>query len=451
MFSQVVLAASRDEGTVTTWDLDNGSVQTTYKQNACCRNGLRTVGRDYFVASQMGRGVLHFWTWHKEQVHLRCFTKEPLLCVAATPCGSFILGGSGKGSIFCWDATSGLLLREWVAHYKAVTCLAFSSDGHVLLSGGDDAAVNSWLLSDVLSTENYGMVAAVLQPFCSWSEHTLPVTSICCGTGGINSVAVSAALDRSCKVYSLHLRTVLLSVALPVSLHAVALDPGQFAFFAGGSDGRVFEVPLADPLRAHPGGPEFATIEPHADAVTSVSVAPDGCHLVSGSEDGTVAVIEIRSRQIVRRLSAQGKGPVASVLAIERPAWMPAGTRNVDGGKAARSKGPSRPQPLAPLQKYATESASERWLGPTVLLTGSAELRLDADGTAMMPTPPMVSTGGGDSARDPTGALQMCDSGDEVQRLRRQLAETTEALEHMKQVHSSLHKYCVQEILGSDQ
>lgn len=35
------------------------------------------------------------------------------------------------------------------------------------------------------------------------SEHTLPVTSIHVGLGQANAIAVTASLDRSCKIWSL--------------------------------------------------------------------------------------------------------------------------------------------------------------------------------------------------------------------------------------------------------
>lgn len=42
-------------------------------------------------------------------------------------------------------------------------------------------------------------------------EHTLPVTCVVMGTGGINALVASASLDRTVKLYSLTLKNVLLA------------------------------------------------------------------------------------------------------------------------------------------------------------------------------------------------------------------------------------------------
>ncbi len=47
--------------------------------------------------------------------------------------------------MFC-KVASGRLLRVWPAHYKAVSCLVFSEDDSLLISGADDGLVNVWPL-----------------------------------------------------------------------------------------------------------------------------------------------------------------------------------------------------------------------------------------------------------------------------------------------------------------
>lgn len=42
---------------------------------------------------------------------------------------------------------TGNLLRTFDAHYKRVSVLRFVNDDTALVSGGDDAGVNVWLLS----------------------------------------------------------------------------------------------------------------------------------------------------------------------------------------------------------------------------------------------------------------------------------------------------------------
>jgi WD40 repeat protein len=41
---------------------------------------------------------------------------------------------------------TGRLLRLWPGHYKTVTCLVFSDDDSLLISGADDGLINVWPL-----------------------------------------------------------------------------------------------------------------------------------------------------------------------------------------------------------------------------------------------------------------------------------------------------------------
>eukprot|EP00193_Tetraselmis_chui_P013812 CAMPEP_0177773050 /NCGR_PEP_ID=MMETSP0491_2-20121128/12608_1 /TAXON_ID=63592 /ORGANISM="Tetraselmis chuii, Strain PLY429" /LENGTH=383 /DNA_ID=CAMNT_0019291019 /DNA_START=70 /DNA_END=1221 /DNA_ORIENTATION=- len=383
MEKQVVLVACKQDVAVTAWDLATGTLLVTYKQNASPCNALCTLGKDYWMAAQMKNRAIHFWAWHKDQVHQRSFLKEQLLCVAASACGKYIVGGAASGTVYCWDVGSGQLMREWHAHYKAVNALSFTSDGHMFLSGGDDSTLNCWLLMNVLdysahATSNSGR----LQPFQSWSDHTLPITSIACGAGGIHGVVCSASLDRTCKIYSLVSGSVLQAFAFPASIHSLALDYGETSLFAGGGDGRIFQVQLGstpEERETDVDGTDnsFSTLEGHTRTVTSLSSSPDGCSIVSGSEDGRVCVFDIRSRQVIRVINTHSKAPVSSVLVIQRPALMASGTRSMDAGVGGKSRrGPARPEPLASLSKYINTSKNAMWQGPMVILEGEGDVAI---------------------------------------------------------------------------
>ena len=53
------------------------------------------------------------------------------------------------GKIFLWNVTTGEQLRAWDAHFKKVTALRFTDDDSFLVSGGEDAVINVWLLAQV--------------------------------------------------------------------------------------------------------------------------------------------------------------------------------------------------------------------------------------------------------------------------------------------------------------
>ncbi|PRW33905.1 ROOT INITIATION DEFECTIVE 3 [Chlorella sorokiniana] len=397
----VLLVASSVESNITVWDVSTGTALTSFKSNACPPNGLSLLGRDYLVAAQAARGgSLHFWAWHKDQPHQRCFAAEQLTAVAATRDGVYCAAGGASGAVFVWETSSGRLLRTWPAHYKAVTCLAFSDSGAVLVTGGEDTLVNAWLLADVLDAtagQQLQMGGPLLQPLASWSDHTLPVSCLAVGAGDAGAIVVSGSHDRTVKVRSLAGGSggLLRSVALPSPVHSLALDPGEHALYAGCASGSIYEValvggPAADAAADSSGGLEgaaaaaaaaaggggaYPALEGHSTMVSCLGFTPDAAYLISGSADHSVRVWELRSRQQVRLLPNPVKGPVSALLALPQPPFMQVGGSHAasSSGNGGGKRGPKRPQPLAPFCKYPNAPGTLKpWEGGLVLLDGSA-------------------------------------------------------------------------------
>lgn len=467
MHQQVALvASSADGGNITTWDVSTGTLLATYKTNASPRNSFCRLGRDYLMSSQLGKGSLHFWSWHKDHVLQRAFTVEPMQAVAATPDGMYVAGGGASGTIYLWATGSGQLLRSWPAHYKGVTSLVFTQhSGGLLLSGGEDTVVSTWLLMDVLdaSLSQQAMQQQPTAPLFSWSEHTLPVTSIHVGAGQANAIAVTASLDRSCKIWSLAQGTLLRSLTFPAAIYSVRTDPGDHALYAGAGDGRIFETSLVGEVtdgegigQRHEAG--YFTLEGHSAAVTCLATTTDANQIVSGSDDGVVTVWDLQTRQPIRTLQKAGKGAVTGLLVLDRPAFLTAG----QGGRGDKSsssayssiakKGPPRPQPLAPFSKYyGSAGGLKAWDGVPVVVDGSTPYRgtVSASGFASTNTGQHQATCS--IATDMTDAEPMESLGlvAENERLRKLLQEAQHASELWRHLHTELHSACVTKLLKS--
>ncbi|GFH21551.1 uncharacterized protein HaLaN_18880 [Haematococcus lacustris] len=309
----------------------------------CC------LGADYFAAVQNNKDTVLFWTWHKDQVVQRSFAQEKLTALAASTCGALLAGGGASGTVYMWETASGRLLRSWPAHYKAVTCLAFTCSASLLVSGSEDTLVSSWLLHDLLdASQDLGSPADSRPlPLHSWSSHSLPVTALALGAAGHEAAGLvaSASLDRSVKLHRLSDGALLATVALPVAATAVVVDAGEHALYVGGADGSVYEVSLvgevADLQQQQPNGtggsqlgaqrPSWlqaggaglgesgALLHPHARMaahsreVTALAMSLDGELLVSGSEDGSAVVWDLRSRQPLHTLTTPFKLPLVRV------------------------------------------------------------------------------------------------------------------------------------------
>jgi len=79
--------------------------------------------------------------------------------VAFSPQGDFLAAAVDDGRLYLWRVEQGveqadpnheLPFRTVDAHQRAVTCLAFSPDGHILASGGLDASVRLWEVEELL-------------------------------------------------------------------------------------------------------------------------------------------------------------------------------------------------------------------------------------------------------------------------------------------------------------
>ena len=75
--------------------------------------------------------------------------------------------------------------------------LAFTDDGEVLISTGEDASVAVWAMATVVALGG-GMTAPT--PRYTWREHALPVTDIAMGAGGALGWVATVSLDQTCKV-----------------------------------------------------------------------------------------------------------------------------------------------------------------------------------------------------------------------------------------------------------
>lgn len=210
---------------------------------------------------------------------------------------------------------------------------------------------------------------------------------------------------------------------------------------------------------------------------------------VTGSDDGTVRVWDLRSRQATRVLSAPGKAPVSAALVVQWPAYLQ-GMGQAAAGSAGRA-GPARAQPLAPLSKFPnTPGILKPWEGAPVVLDGGCPIQgisalsgllqgslggssgADAAAAAAALVPGMgqqagvpppfgvafasgqgvaagsavaggAATAAGAAAAPDAAALQ-----EQVAQLQDQLRTAQQSAGEWQRLHSELHEFCMQQVLA---
>jgi WD40 repeat protein len=196
--------------------------------------------------------------------------------LAIHPNGELLASGTWK-EIKLWNLGSGDLLGSIPAHLDAVTTLAISPDGRLLISGSNDATLevrNLQELTEAIASD----------------RDTSPIQIVEAHSEGINALAIAA--DGKTLV-------------------------------SGSSDGglKVWDLNAyaASPLRLR------HTLAGHENDVRSVAIAPDGERLASGSLDKTIAIWNLKTG----RLLSTDNPDLGTVLAV---AISPDGELLVSGG-----------------------------------------------------------------------------------------------------------------------
>ncbi|TXG60874.1 hypothetical protein EZV62_012237 [Acer yangbiense] len=147
----VIASSSIAEAGVGCWDLDSGTEQLRYKSCASTPHGLTCVGQRFVASSQLCQssttsGSVLYWSWSKPQAAVKSFPSELIKPFVSNSVDTYIVGGGQSGDIYLWEVETGRLIKKWHAHYRAVTCLVFSSDDSLLISGSEDGCVRVWSL-----------------------------------------------------------------------------------------------------------------------------------------------------------------------------------------------------------------------------------------------------------------------------------------------------------------
>ncbi|RIB17367.1 WD40-repeat-containing domain protein [Gigaspora rosea] len=349
MLTELVLTTSLSDSTIQVWDFKTGTLLTSFKQNICYQHGLALIpfpGQPnrvgLIIAAQCDKALLHVYSWQKDQPYRKIICPEKLVSVAISNQGAYCACGTDNGKIYIWELSTGILCRVYDAHYKKISVLKFTNDDTALISGSEDAGVNVWLTCSILNVSTDESPA----PFHSWSEHSLPITDLICGIGSFRTARVlTSSLDHTCKLWDLSSGHLLTTFVFPTAINAIALDPAERMFFAGGRDNLIYQVNLYRKLENRiynaSGQPGFeitavggaGVVEDvasehddkrglifrgHGMPITTLSLSYDATLLLSGSQDETVKVWDIASRQMIKNFTHL-KGPIVNIQTFIKP------------------------------------------------------------------------------------------------------------------------------------
>lgn len=173
-----------------------------------------------------------------------------------------------------------------------VYTVAFSPDGQLLASGGDDNAVILWNVADGSEREVF-------------TEHSKSVTSVMFSPNG--QLLASASLDGFVRLWYVSAEHQRNSLRHSDWIESVAFSPNGKVLASSGGD-QEGSVTLWDVRQKR----RIATLPGHRSLVESVAFSPDGQLLASASRDRTIKFWDVDS-QYMRKTLAGHKNVVHAV------------------------------------------------------------------------------------------------------------------------------------------
>ena len=199
--------------------------------------------------------------------------------VALTPDGRIVTGGE-DGKIAIWQADSPVPQRVLEGHVAPIVSLAVSPDGTVLASASWDRTIRLWPLA--------GGEPRVLE------DHQQNVNGVAFTPDG--KALVSAAYDLTLRIWPLDGGPPTV-ITLPTPLNSVAVS-SDGEIVAGGADGRVFFFSAS--------GEPHGEIDSGQTPIVTIAVSADSALVAAAGIRGSVAIIDRRTRTVVRTLVGPG-------------------------------------------------------------------------------------------------------------------------------------------------
>lgn len=207
-------------------------------------------------------------------IHSLSITDYAIQTVCFNNTGDWIsLGSANLGQLLVWEWQSEQYVMKQQGHSSEMNCIAYSTDGQSIVTGGEDGKVKVWNVGNGFC-------------FVTFAEHTGAVTALEFSSN--KKFVISASLDGTVRAYDLiryrNFRT--FTSPRPVQFAGLALDSSGELVAASGQD--VFEIYLWSMKL----GRLLEVLSGHEGPVATLAFAPvaTSSTLVSGSWDKTIRI-----------------------------------------------------------------------------------------------------------------------------------------------------------------
>jgi pre-rRNA-processing protein IPI3 len=279
---------------------------------------LGLINDEFIVTASTVKPLLHMWPVNRSDPiqNFKFVIPGKANALAITSNGRFLAAGV-KENVYIWHVPTGKMLAMLSKHYQSVNCLKFNKEASHLVSGGEDGRAIVWSLAGAIGDRHR---VDSTEPFHIFSDHALPVTDMWIGYG--LATLVTASKDRTCKIYDIASKTMLMSLVFQEMITAIAVNRSERNIYIGTNLGNVYYHCLQAAHRTR----EYHITEKdqvnnkfsgHSKAVTCLAISVDQQTLMSGSEDMNVITWNVPSRSILK--TTPHKGVITNLIFILRP------------------------------------------------------------------------------------------------------------------------------------